>query len=98
MSRVSLTDVQATNLYQLQTICLALQHDALAACRHFDLDKEQSDHLLRLSVDQMWTIVADVGEQTLFPPRPDLLKLLQCPAALTAPLAASFSRRLPPRG
>ena len=92
MSHLCLTDVQATNLYQLQTICLALAQDKLAASRHFDLSLAQADHLLRLSVDQMWMIVATVGEQTLFPPRRDLLKLLQWPAPLTAPLAAAYSR------
>lgn len=91
MSHLALSDVQATNLYQLQTICLALAKDRLAASRHFDLTPAQTDFLLQLSTDQQWAIVASVGSHSLFPPRRDLLKVLQVPASLIASIMAAHN-------
>lgn len=89
MSHLSLSDVQTTNLYLLQTICLGLAKDRLAASRHFALTAAQADYLLHLSSDQIWSAVAAVGSTTLFPPRRDLVKLLQLPAPLVGPITAA---------
>lgn len=89
MSHLSLSDVQTTNLYLLQTISLGLAKDRLAASRHFALTAAQADYLLHLSSDQIWSAVAAAGSTTLFPPRRDLVKLLQLTAPLVGTIAAA---------
>ena len=96
MSHVSLSDVQTTNLFQLQNICLGLAKDPLATCRRYDLTQAQADHLLQLNADQLWSIVVSVGAQTLFSPRRDLIKLLQVPRSLTGVMTAAHSPPAPP--
>lgn len=89
MSHLSLSDVQATNLFQLQTLCLGLAKDRLGTIRHFDLHPALAEYLLDLSPDQLWTIVANVGSHSLFPPRRDFLKLVQVPPPLARILATT---------
>lgn len=89
MSHLSLSDVQATNLFQLQTLCLGLAKDRLGTSRHFDLTPALAEYLLELSPDQLWTLVANVGSHTLFPPRRDFLKLVQVPPPLARIIATS---------
>lgn len=84
MFQLSLTEVQATNLYQLQTICLALARDPQAAVRHFELTQAHADALRQLSADDVWSIVSRVGPHSLFPLRRDWQQLLDCPKPLTA--------------
>jgi len=88
MPQVQLSDVQIANLTQLFTIRDALQTDRLAASCRFALDAQQSQQLTDLSIQQLLAIVSNVGNATLFPPRPDLVALLKAPAPLARPLAA----------
>lgn len=88
MSQVQLSDVQYINLNVLTAIRIGMQHDKLATCCKFALDAPQAELLGSLSTEQIWSIVVNVGPATLFPPRQDLLRLLQTPLPLTAPLAA----------
>ena len=88
MSHVELSDVQYTNLSVLTAIRIGMLQDKVATCCKFALNAAQADFLSNLSAEQLWSIVANVGPATLFPPRQDLLRLLQSPLPLTAPLAA----------
>jgi hypothetical protein len=55
-----------------------------------------ADHLRTLSLEQLWSVVAHVGQNTLFPPRQDLLAILQAPGPLAGPLAAARPARPAP--
>ncbi len=88
MNQVQLSDVQLTNLTLLMTIRNSLQLDRIGTCCKFALDAAQADRFCSLSVQQIMAIVANVGEATLFPPRRDLIALLDLPLPLTRPMAA----------
>lgn len=97
MSQVQLSDVQYINLSILNAIKTSMQRDKVETCCRFSLDAAQADLLGNLSTDQIWAIVANVGHATLFPPRHDLLSLLQTPLPLAGPLATVRSPTLPNR-
>ena len=97
MSHVQLSDVQYVNLNVLTAIRLSMQHDRVAACCRFALDGAQADLIGKLNTEQIWAIVANVGHASLFPPRHDLINLLQTPLPLAGPLAAVRSPRQPNR-
>ena len=88
MSHVQLSDVQYINLSLLTAIKISILHDKVGSCCKFGLDAAQAEYLANLSADQIWAIVANVGPASLFPPRHDLLKVLQTPLPLAGPLAA----------
>jgi hypothetical protein len=46
-----------------------------------------------MSVQQLMAIVANLGDATLFPPRRDLVSLLDTPLPLVRPLAAVHAPR-----
>ena len=98
MTHVQLSDVQYINLSVLTAIKISILHDKVATCCKFALDAAQAEFLANLSAEQLWSIVANVGPATLFPPRQDLLKLLQAPLPLVAPLAAVRSPKASPTG
>lgn len=93
MEILQLTDVQSTNLHLLQVIRLGIELDRIETCCRFALDSTLADHLQTLGHEQLWSVVAHVGQNTLFPPRQDLLALLQAPRPLAGPLAAVQSPR-----
>lgn len=93
MTDVPLTDVQYVNLNALTAIKIGILQDRVATCCRFALNAAQAEQLANLSVDQIWAIVANVGPATLFPPRQDLLRLLQTPLPLAGPLAAAQTPR-----
>lgn len=97
MSHVQLSDVQYINLSVLCAIKTSLQRDKVATCCRFSLDAAQAEFLGNLSTDQVWAIVANIGHATLFPPRHDLLSLLQTPLPLAGPLATVRSPKPPSR-
>ncbi len=88
MVHEQLTDVESTNLRTLCAIRLGIEQDRVATCAKFALNAALADHLTTLSHEQLWSIVAHVGQTTLFPPRLDLLSLLEAPVPLVGPLAA----------
>lgn len=92
MNHVHLSDVQYFNLSALTAIKIGMQQDKISTCCKFGLNAAQAEHLGSLRMEQIWAIVANVGPTSLFPPRPDLLTLLQTPLPLAGPLA---SVRLP---
>ena len=87
MSHVQLSDVQCVNLNVLTAIRISMQQDRVATCCRFALDAAQAEFIGKLSTDQIWAIVANVGHASLFPPRHDLISLLQTPLPLAGPLA-----------
>ena len=91
MSTAQLSDVQLTNLTMLLTIRDGLRNDRLSTCCRYALDAAQSDRFASLDIQQIMTIVANVGDATLFPPRRDLIALLDLPPPLSRPLAAVYS-------
>ena len=88
MSQFQLTDVQATNLNMLFAIRLGIERDRITTCSKFAINATLADHLQSLDPQQLWSIVAHTGQASLFPPRHDMLTLLQAPASLAGPLAA----------
>lgn len=88
MSHVQLSDVQLTNLTLLLTIRDGIHLDRLAACCRFGLDAAQAERFGSLGIQQIMAIVANVGDATLFPPRRDLIALLDLPLPLASPMAA----------
>ena len=93
MNQVQLSDVQIANLTLLLTIRDGILHDRTAACCRFALDAMQAERLGTLSVQQLMAIVANLGDATLFPPRRDLVSLLDTPLPLVRPLAAVHAPR-----
>lgn len=91
MNHAQLSDVQIANLTLLLTIRDGVLQDRLATCCKFALDAAQAARLGALGIQQIMAIVANVGDATLFPPRRDLLALLDLPLPLARPLAAVHS-------
>ena len=87
MSRVTLTDVEWINLNVLVVIRAGLQYDLASTCCRYGLDTVQANHLRELSLDELWSLVINVGDTTLFPPRADLVTLLSTPRVLAGPMA-----------
>lgn len=84
---MTLTDMQWINLNTLTFIRAGLEHDRASTCGKFALDAAQADYLKGLSLDDLYSLVIDVGDTTLFPPRADLVTLLSTPRPLAGPLA-----------
>lgn len=87
MSRTMLTDMEWINLNLLAVIRSGLQHDRAATCARFALDAEQAEYLKGLSFDDLYSLVIHIGDTTLFPPRADLVALLNTPRPLVGALA-----------
>jgi hypothetical protein len=88
MNHAQLSDVQIANLTLLLTIRDGVLSDRPSACCRFALDAAQAERLGAMSVQQVMALVANVGDATLFPPRRDLIALLDLPLPLARPLAA----------
>jgi hypothetical protein len=88
MNHAQLSDVQIVNLTLLLTIRDSVLSDKPSACCRFALDAAQAERLGAMSVQQVMALVANVGDATLFPPRRDLIALLDVPLPLARPLAA----------
>lgn len=88
MHQAKLSDVQLTNLTLLMTIHDSVRQDGPAACCRFGLDAAQAERIGAMNVQQMMALVANLGDETLFPARADLVALIDAPLPLTRPLAA----------
>jgi len=88
MSAVELSNVQLINLSMLLTIRDDIKRDVVSACCKFGLHADQARFFEALSIDHILAIVANVGEECLFPPRPDFFDLLEVPVPLAGPIAA----------
>ncbi|MCW5611801.1 MAG: flagellar transcriptional regulator FlhD [Rubrivivax sp.] len=88
MTKTHLSEVQIVNLTMLLTIRDEILRDRTAACCRFALDAAQAERLGTMSVQQLMAFVVNLGNATLFPPRRDLVNLLDTPLPLVPPLAA----------
>lgn len=86
MDTIQLSDVQLINLSMLMTIRDNIKRDLVSACCKFGLHADQARFFGDLSIDRILAIVANIGQECLFPPREDLLALLSLPAPLTGPI------------
>ena len=90
------SDVESTNLHMLNVIRLSIEADRVGACARFALSAPLAERLRSLTQEQLWAFVVHVGQSTLFPPRQDLLALLNAPLPLAATLAAAHTPRPAP--
>jgi len=88
MNYAKLSDVQLTNLTQLLTIQRSLRQDHAETCCRFSLDAALADLLVEMTIPQVLALVANVRDETLFPPRRDFAALLAAPLPLSGTLAA----------
>lgn len=86
MSTVQLSDVQLVNLSMLITMRDNIKRDPVSACCKFGLHAEQARFFGDLSIEHILAMVANVGQECLFPPRDDLLALLKLPVPLAGPI------------
>jgi hypothetical protein len=75
------------------TIRDAVHRDRAGACSKFAIDSAQAERISTMSIPQIFALVANVGDVTLFPARRDLLALLDTPLPLTRPIAAVRATR-----
>ena len=92
MSNVQFSDMQVINLSMLITIRDNIKRDLVSACCKFGLREDQASFFGDLSIDQIIVIVANIGQECLFPPRQDLVSLLELPV----PLAGLITSVHPP--
>ncbi len=88
MSHIQFSDVQLLNLSMLITTRDSIKHDLVSACCKFGLQADQAGFLGKLSIDQILVIVANIGDECLFPPRRDLISLLELPTPLSGPITS----------
>jgi hypothetical protein len=88
MSTVQLSDVQLANLSMLLTMRDNIKRDLVSACCKFGLRADQARFLGDLSIEHILAMVANVGQECLFPPRDDLVALLKLPIPLAGPLTS----------
>ena len=88
MTSLQLSDLQLVNLSMLLTMRDNIHQDRVSACCKFGLHVEQAQCFAGTSIEQILAIVANVGEECLFPPRQDLFDLLNLPAPLAGAIAS----------
>lgn len=88
MNTIQLSDVQLVNLSMLLTMRDNIKRDPVSACCKFGLQADQARFFGDLPVEHILAIVANVGQQCLFPPRHDLLELLKLPTPLAGPITS----------
>lgn len=93
MFHLQLSDVQATNLQLLYAIRTGMDRCMVDTCRKYGMNPDQAKRLRTLSPADVWALVHNLGETSLFVPRSDILDLIDAAPAIVATLAASH----PPR-
>jgi hypothetical protein len=88
MRLLDLSNVQRMNLSMLLMIRDDIKEDLVSACCKYGLYAEQAAWFQDRSIDDVLAIVANVGQECLFPPRQDLFALLKAPLPLAGPLAS----------
>lgn len=88
MGNIQFSDVQISNLSMLITIRDGIKRDPVSTCCQFGLRADQASFFGDLSIDQIFVIVANIGQECLFPPRQDLLSLLGLPLPLAGPITS----------
>ena len=88
MGNVQFSEMQLINLSMLITVRDNIKHDLVSACCKFGLHADQASFFGDLSINQILVIVANVGQECLFPPRQDILSLLKLPPPLSGPITS----------
>ena len=88
MNTVQLSDVQLVNLSMLLTMRDNIKRDPVSACCKFGLHAEQARFFGDLPVEHILAVIANIGQECLFPPRQDLFQLLKLPVPLAGPITA----------
>lgn len=83
-----LSDVQMANLCLLMTMRDSVLKDVVEACCQFGIDEDLAQFVTALSHAQIFSIIANLGNECLFLPRPNLTRLLSLPLPLLAPVFA----------
>jgi hypothetical protein len=96
MGPFELSEVQLANLNMLVMIRDFIKRDALAACCCFGLSQDLVQFVTALSSPQLFSIVVNIGNECLFLPRQDLVRLLSLPLPLLAPMFAVHPPRPAP--
>ena len=87
-NRIQFSEIQLINLSALLAIRDGIKRDRVSTCCQFGISSEAVTFIEALSTDRIVGIVANFGNECLFPPRHDLIRLLQLPLPLTGPVAA----------
>lgn len=82
MGRLELSQVQVANLNMLILIVEYVKRDTAIACSRFGLDADQAGFLSALALPEILALVANLGDECLFPPRADLVQVLSWPPQL----------------
>lgn len=85
---ILLSDVQLLNLSFLMTVQASVRKDPVAACCKFNLSAAQAHRVESLGQEELQTIVANRGHESLFKLRDDFWPLLDAPAGLQGPLSS----------
>src|SRR4051812_12750764 len=88
MRLLDLSNVQRMNLSVLLMIRDDVKEDVVSACCKYGLHAEQASWFEKQTIDDILAIVANVGQECLFPPRQDFFDLVQAPVPLAGPLAS----------
>lgn len=87
-NRVQFSELQLINLSTLLAIRDGIRRDPVSTCCQYGIAADATPFFSELSTDRIISIVANFGDECLFPPRPDLLSLLRLPPSLTGAVAA----------
>lgn len=88
MNNIQLSDIQLLNFSMLITLRDGIKRDMVSACCKFGLRADQAEFFSNLSIDQILVSVANMGDECLFPPRQDLMSLLELPPPLAGPITS----------
>lgn len=93
-----LSEVQMANLCLLTLIRDCALRNIVAACCQFGIAEDLAQFVMALSPAQIFSIIVNLGNESLFFPRQNLPQLLSLPLPLLAPVFAVHPPRpaLPP--
>lgn len=84
---VQFSDVQLLNLSFLLAIQSSIRKDPISACYKFKLPVEHAAKLTEIRPEKIQSFVANLGHESVFTLRQDLMQLLNTPAGLLRPLS-----------
>ncbi|WP_136415976.1 flagellar transcriptional regulator FlhD [Herbaspirillum sp. ST 5-3] len=84
---VQFSDVQLLNLSFLLAIQSSIRKDPISACYKFKLPVEHASKLTEIPPEKIQSFVANLGHESVFTLRQDLMQLLETPPGLLRPLS-----------
>jgi hypothetical protein len=85
---LAFSNLQRANLTMLMAMRDDIKRDLVSACCRYGLEADQAAFIEALSVDDVLALVANLDDECLFPPRRDLLRLLDTPIPLAGAVAS----------